>query len=124
MRLWLPDILGPDYRARMDEADAAAIVELERGSRTAWAGMMRQEAATEGSAQILSRLAEVRTPTLVLHGGADDPEQAQALAARIPDARFVVLPGVGHLPWVEHPDAANDAILSFLTEAGERVPTG
>jgi pimeloyl-ACP methyl ester carboxylesterase len=31
MRLWLPDILGPDYWARMAEADEAAIVELERG---------------------------------------------------------------------------------------------
>ena len=86
--------------------------------------MMRQDAATAGNAQILSRLDEIRTPTLVLHGGADDPEQAQALAARIPGARFVVLPGVGHLPWVERPDAANGAILSFLTEVGERVPAG
>jgi pimeloyl-ACP methyl ester carboxylesterase len=110
----------------MDEADEAAIVEPERGSRTTWAGMMRQEAATGGD-ELLSRLVEVRTPTLVIHGDADVPvplEQAQALAAGIPGARFVVLPRVGHLPWVERPDAANSAVLSFLTEAGERVPAG
>lgn len=124
MRLWLPDILGPDYRAQMDEAAEAAIVELERGSRTTWAGMMRQEAATVGDVQILSRLGEIRLPTLVLQGGADFPEQAQALAAAIPGARFVVLPGVGHLPWVERPDAANRAILSFLLEAAGPVPPG
>ncbi len=124
MRRWLPDILGPDYRARMDEADAATIVEPERGSRSTWAGMMRQEATKEGSDQLLRRLAEVRAPTLVLHGGADVPEEAQALAARIPGAHLVVLPGVGHLPWVERPDAANGAILSFLTEAGAPSPRG
>ncbi len=124
MRLWLPDILGPAYRAQMDETDEAAIVELERGSRSTWAGMMRQDAVQEGNAQILSRLAEIRTPALVLHGDADVPEEAQTLAARIPGARLVVLPGVGHLPWVERPDAANGTILSFLTEAGEPAPAG
>ncbi len=56
--------------------------------------------------------------------GADVPEEAQALAARIPGAHLVVLPGVGHLPWVERPDAANGAIPSFLTEAGAPVPAG
>lgn len=126
MRLWLPDILGPDYRAQMSEADEAAIVELERGNRTTWAGMMRQGAATGGD-ELLGRLAEVRTPTLVIHGDADVPvplAQAQAVAAGIPGARFVVLPGVGHLPWVERPDAAIGAILSFLAEAGEPVSAG
>lgn len=123
-RLWLPDILGPDYLAQMDEAAEAAIVELERGSRTSWAGMMRQEAATAGEVQLLSRLGEIRSPTLVLQGGTDFPDQAQALAAAIPGARFVVLSGVGHLPWVERPDATNRAILSFLMEAGGPVLPG
>ncbi len=85
---------------------------------------MRQDAATAGNAQTLSRLDEIRTPTLVLQGGADFPEQAQALAAGIPGARCVVLPGVGHLPWVERPEAAIGAILAFLSEVGEPVPTG
>jgi pimeloyl-ACP methyl ester carboxylesterase len=126
LRLLLPDILGPDYRARMDEADEAALVELERGNRTTWAGVMRQEVAA-GDDRISSRLAEVRTPALVLHGDADVAvplEQAQALAAGIPGARFVVLPGVGHRPWMQRPDVANGAILSFLTEAEEPVPAG
>ena len=127
MRRVLPEVVGPDYRARMSEADVAAITELERGNRATWAGMMRQEAAAAGDGQILSRLAEIRGPTLVIHGDADVPvplAQSQALAAGIPGARFVVLPGVGHRPWVERPDAAIGAILSFLTEAGEPVPAG
>jgi pimeloyl-ACP methyl ester carboxylesterase len=124
MRLWLPDILGPDYRARMNDADALAIVALERGSRSTWEGMMRQDAAMEGSDQILSRLGEIHTPTLVLHGDADFPEGAQTLAAGIPGARLVMLPAVGHLPWVERPEATTGAILSFLLGAGEPAPAG
>ena len=123
----LPIVVGPDYRSRMSEAEVAAIAELERGNRTTWAGMTRREAAAAGDDRILSRLAEIRTPTLVIHGDADvpvPPEQAQALTAGIPGARFVVLPGVCHRPWVERPDLANGAILAFLSEAGELVPAG
>jgi 3-oxoadipate enol-lactonase len=126
MRRALPAIVGPDYRGQMSEADATDIVELERGSRTTWAGMMRQEAAA-GDDRILSRLAEIRGPTLVIHGDADVPvplEQSQALAAGIPGARFVVFPGVVHRPWVERPEATIGAILAFLAEAGEPVPAG
>ena len=69
----LPVVVGPDYRSRMSEAEVATIAELERGNRTTWAGMMRREAAAAGDDQILSRLAEIRTPTLVIHGDADVP---------------------------------------------------
>ncbi|RPF21831.1 alpha/beta fold hydrolase [Myceligenerans xiligouense] len=44
-------------------------------------------------------LADLRTPTVVLHGDADPffrPEHGQALAESVPDARFVPLEGVGH----------------------------
>ena len=120
----LPHVVGPDYRSRMSEADVTAIAELQRGNQTTWAGLMRQEAAV-GGADLVDRLGEIRAPTLVIHGVADLPvplELAQALAAGISGARLVVLPGVGHRPWVERPDLTNGAILSFLTEAGERVP--
>ncbi len=126
LRLLLPDILGPDYRARMDEGDEAAIVDLERGNRTTWAGAMRQEAAA-GDDRMSSRLAEVRTPTLVIHGDADVAvplERGQALAAGVSGARFVALPGVGHWPWVERPDATIGGILAFLTEVVEPAPAG
>ena len=126
MRRVLPEVVGPDYRARMSEADAAAIVDLERGNRTTWAGTMRQEAAA-GDDPISSRLAEVHTPTLVIHGDADVAvplERGQALAAGIPGARLVAHPGVGHRPWVERPDATIGAIMAFLTEVVEPAPAG
>jgi pimeloyl-ACP methyl ester carboxylesterase len=52
-----------------------------------------------GDDPVQGDLADVTTPTLVMHG-ADDPlfplPHGEALAATIPGAKLVVLPGVGH----------------------------
>lgn len=119
----LPIVVGPDYRARMSEAELTAIAELERGNRVTWAGMMRREAAASDDDQVLSRLADINTPALVIHGDADGSvplADAQALATGIPCARLIVLPGVGHRPWLESPDATLGPIMSFLA-AGQRT---
>jgi pimeloyl-ACP methyl ester carboxylesterase len=45
------------------------------------------------------RLADISVPTLVMHGTADPLfpyAHGEALAAEIPDARLVPLPGMGH----------------------------
>ena len=67
------------------------------------------------------RQQEIRARTLVLHGDADtvvDPRNAALLAARIPDATLVMLPGLGHLFFWEDPAAFVDAVVAFLTEPG------
>jgi pimeloyl-ACP methyl ester carboxylesterase len=62
-------------------------------------------------------LPQVRAPTLVVWG-ADDPLLAPALGAvfaeQIPNARLVVLPGCGHIPMLESPDALHRELLGFL----------
>jgi 3-oxoadipate enol-lactonase len=63
------------------------------------------------------RQARIRARTLVLHGDADtvvDPRNARLLARRIPGARLVVLPDLGHLLFWEDPDGFADAVTSFL----------
>ncbi len=63
------------------------------------------------------RQARIRARTLVLHGGADtvvDPRNARLLARRIPDARLVTFPGLGHLLFWEDPDGFAAAVTSFL----------
>lgn len=114
MRALLPRVLGPDYRARMGPAEEAALVEPERDNRTTWAGLLRQEAAKAD--HVADRLAEVQAPTLVVVGEADGGLTAfgRELAAGIPRARLLALPGVGHLPWVEQPDVVVPAIAAFL----------
>jgi pimeloyl-ACP methyl ester carboxylesterase len=48
------------------------------------------------------RYGDIAVPTVVLTGDADDtvsPQlHARAIAAAVPDARLVVLPGIGHMP--------------------------
>ena len=58
-------------------------------------------------------------PTLVLAGGKDrsaPPAGMQRMAARIPGAAYVELPGAGHLAHLEQPAAFNAAVQGFLDE--------
>ncbi len=70
----------------------------------------------------VSRAADaLRMPVLVIAGAEDmiAPVAAQRdLVARMPDARLLVLDGVGHLIHYERPAEAADAIRSFLAEPG------
>jgi pimeloyl-ACP methyl ester carboxylesterase len=63
-------------------------------------------------------------PTLILWGELDrliPAGQAPVWAELIPNAQTRILPGVGHLPFEESPDAAR-AVLDFLA-AAEAAPT-
>ena len=66
-------------------------------------------------------LTDVAVPTLVTWGEEDrvlHPSGAATIAAAMPDATVHLLPGVGHLPMLEDPDAAARAYLSFLDAHG------
>lgn len=69
------------------------------------------------------RLAECRSldvPVLIVEG-AEDPRPAWALDGMVealPRAERVVLPGVGHLPWVEDPEGLATVLRNFLSRAG------
>jgi 3-oxoadipate enol-lactonase len=77
-----------------------------------------------GSSQALqglnygSRLGEIRVPTLYLTGEEDkgaSPEVMQAMQAKTPGARFVAIPGAGHLSSFERPRAVAEAIDGFIS---------
>ena len=53
-------------------------------------------------------------------GRRDAAALGRALAERLPDARFVELPGVGHAPHIQAPDAVVATIAPFLGLAAER----
>jgi 3-oxoadipate enol-lactonase len=67
----------------------------------------------------LPRLAEIRVPTLVLVGDADIPDvhaHAGAIEAGIPNARRVVVTGVGHIMYVERPTEFSRLVIGFLEQ--------
>lgn len=63
-----------------------------------------------------ARLADLRVPTLVIHGDADPIplDTAREWAAAIPNARLVVIPNAGHMSYVEQPDLFFAVVEDFL----------
>lgn len=64
-----------------------------------------------------ARIGEITAPTLVIVGERDLPDFqaiAENVAQRVPVARKVVLPGVGHMANMEAPAAFNTEVLGFL----------
>jgi class 3 adenylate cyclase len=65
-------------------------------------------------------LPTIRVPTLVIHRRGDRVVNWRAgedLAAHIPGARYVELPGIDHLPWAGDQEAVLGEIEEFLTGA-------
>lgn len=63
-------------------------------------------------------LPAIDQPTLILHRTADtwiDVEHARYLAAHIPSASYVELPGSEHRPWLGDVDAIADEVEVFVT---------
>jgi pimeloyl-ACP methyl ester carboxylesterase len=70
----------------------------------------------------IERLAGISAPTLILVGDRDVPDIqgiAEKLAAEIPGARKVVLPGVGHMVNLEAPTRFDEEVLGFLAQGRE-----
>jgi pimeloyl-ACP methyl ester carboxylesterase len=69
------------------------------------------------SPQAVDRLREVRAPTLAIVGELDLPDFhliGRRVAAEIPGAQYVVIPGAGHMTPMEAPAAVNAALVDFL----------
>jgi proline iminopeptidase len=68
-------------------------------------------------AGIRTALGSLDRPVLVLGGGRDaltGVASVHTVAADLPHAQTVVLPGAGHFPWVDEPEAFRAAVAGFL----------
>jgi pimeloyl-ACP methyl ester carboxylesterase len=68
---------------------------------------------------VLPELANIRCPTLVLHGDEDQAitlERGKALAAAIPGAAIITIPTAGHTLSVENAMAVNAALVTFFRD--------
>jgi proline iminopeptidase len=68
------------------------------------------------TASMRERLRNLDVPVLVVHGDADPRPLAavEALASELPGAELVVLPEVGHFPYLEAPEALARVVRRFL----------
>ena len=91
---------------------------MERSPVVGVAGALRGMATRPDRAADLGRIG---VPTLVL-AGADDQlipvGESRSMAAAIPGALLVEIPGAGHMAPVEEPAAVNAALLAFLERLG------
>ena len=99
----------PEQRALYD----AAVASLAATPRAAYFAGMRALARFDARGQV----AAIRQPTLIVAGDRDTsvPLAAKlALAAAIPRAQLLVVPGSGHATPHDRPDVFNRALLEFL----------
>lgn len=66
---------------------------------------------------IMSRVSEIRAPTLVICGREDrmtPVKYSEFLASKIQNARLVLVDGAGHSVMIEKPDEVNRALVDFM----------
>jgi len=104
------------HRSRQDDPAARELVRL-MADETGPEAFVRQQQAIMGRPDSRPGLAAIACPTLVLVGDGDEltpPELSYEIAAGIPDARLVVVPGAGHLSPLEKPDQVAEALVEWL----------
>lgn len=113
-------ITGPGFAESHPEDVARAIEHGYRFQMSLEAYQRQLRAATWHIQNgIGARLAEIRVPTLVVHGDCDPLmpyANARALVVAIPGARLLTMRGVGHLPHIEATEVFNRAVMEFLGE--------
>ena len=71
----------------------------------------------DGVAEVVAPRPRLTQPTLVITGDQDhgnNPAMAEAIAAEIPGAQTLILPGLRHMALMEAPAAVNTPLRAFL----------
>lgn len=65
------------------------------------------------------RLAQIKAPTLVIHGETDElvpPENGRMIAELIPHAKLVMLQNASHIFFTDQPEISHREVLNFFSE--------
>jgi pimeloyl-ACP methyl ester carboxylesterase len=112
----------PEYfKSHTDEVDR--IVEWRLANPQPHYAWKRQFMAGLGF-NAADRIHQIKAPTLVVAGSEDkivSPESSRILSGRIPDSRFTVIKGTGHLSFIEKPEEFNEIVLNFLKEESKEA---
>jgi pimeloyl-ACP methyl ester carboxylesterase len=128
-----PGYRNPKARDRWNQGAERMAREFETRGLSALGGgaevRISQQRSAEGLARaargtlvqrdsrVIESLESIGVPTLVVVGERDEPFLAATdyMAAKIPNATKVVIPGAGHAANIEQPSAFNQAVRSFLS---------
>ncbi len=123
-RIGLLERLGPEGMARerayallSDNASAEARARVEAVMARIRPDGYRQAVAMLFGADIHDDAKRISVPVLVVCGGADTvtpPDGCRKVAESFPNARFAILPGLGHACYVEDPAAFDAALLGHF----------
>ncbi len=112
--------LTADYmRAAMERPELAKRLRVLAADNAAyWMGLFRHgDLERVADSPAITRLSQIRTPTLVVVGDRDSPvicKIVDTLAARLPRATVVRVPNAGHMVNMEQPAAFDRAVVAFL----------
>ena len=108
-RMFAPEELSREMENRL----AHEVVMLGRHPEPEVAGAGLQILAT---ADLRESLSVIDLPALIIHGAEDSicpPAAGRYLAENIPGARLELLEGMGHAPFLSHPELFNQLLLDF-----------
>jgi 3-oxoadipate enol-lactonase len=121
-------VAGAAMRRMFPEPFIAANPEVIAGREAAFRQIDPSVFATACRAlaalDLSDELARIRNPTLIVVGAEDQATPAalgRALADRLLDATLIEMPGLGHCPHIQDPDAFVAAIAPFLGLRMERA---
>src|SRR3989449_6860834 len=112
----LVELFAPSFAGDPQAAELSARMERSAASPA----MVQQIFEMFLDIDVRAVLPTIHVPTLVLHRHGDRVVNRRAgkeLAAQIPQARYVELPGIDHLPWAGDSEAVLAEIEEFLTGA-------
>jgi proline iminopeptidase len=109
---WSAEFTGPDARRRAEEM-ATPWFGI---NRECYDGIWVELKRTWREAELMAECEELTVPVLIVDGAADlRPRWAvDSLEEALPRVTRAILPGVGHVPWLEAPGEISSLILEHL----------
>jgi pimeloyl-ACP methyl ester carboxylesterase len=107
-----PGFRNAEARQRWNDRSLATAERLDGGLARAARGML-----TQHDGRVIEALPAIDVPVLVIVGADDGPflGAAEYVAAKIPGAEHVVIPGAGHACNVDQPEIFNQHVMEFLS---------
>lgn len=125
--------LRTDFHAALDSFVRRCLPEPDTDHIRRWGMDILTRSTPEAAAalvesmwglDLVARLPEIELPALVVHGRDDavvPPAAGELMAARLPNARLVMIEGCGHVPTMTFPERVAQELGAFLATLAAEV---